>query len=91
MTQGVDPWAYLHDVLERIPTHPNRGRAELLPRHRKAAQTTTPSSTCGILAATVARSPPRRRRTYLQEVSTSRQPYRYVVTVTLAAAASADP
>jgi len=37
---GVDPWAYLRDVLERIPTHPNRRRAELLPRHWKAAQTT---------------------------------------------------
>jgi transposase len=36
---GVDPWAYLRDVLERIPTHPNRRRAELLPRHWKAAHT----------------------------------------------------
>jgi transposase len=34
---GLDPWAYLRDVLERIPTHPNRRRAELLPRHWKAA------------------------------------------------------
>jgi len=38
---GIDPWAYLRDVLERIPTHPNRRRAELLPRHWKAAQTAT--------------------------------------------------
>ena len=40
---GIDPWAYLRDVLERIPTHPNRRRAELLPRHWKAAQTATPA------------------------------------------------
>jgi hypothetical protein len=33
---GIDPWAYLRDVLERIPTHPNRRRAELLPRNWKA-------------------------------------------------------
>jgi transposase len=37
---GIDSWAYLRDVLERIPTHPNRRRAELLPRHWKATQTT---------------------------------------------------
>jgi transposase len=35
---GIDPWAYLRDVLERIPTHPNRRRAELLPQEWKAAQ-----------------------------------------------------
>ena len=34
---GLDVWAYLNDVLERIPTHPNRRRAELLPRNWKAA------------------------------------------------------
>lgn len=34
----IDPWAYLRDVLERIPTHPNRRRAELLPREWKAAR-----------------------------------------------------
>ncbi|MBI2526129.1 MAG: IS66 family transposase, partial [Candidatus Rokubacteria bacterium] len=38
---GIDPWAYLRDVLERISTHPNRRRAELLPRHWKAAQIAT--------------------------------------------------
>ena len=37
---GLDPWAYLRDVLERIPSHPNRRRAELLPRHWKTAQPT---------------------------------------------------
>jgi transposase len=39
---GIDPWAYLRDVLERIPTHPDRRRAELLPRNWKAARATTP-------------------------------------------------
>ncbi len=38
----IDPWAYLRDVLERIPTHPDRRRAELLPRNWKAARTSTP-------------------------------------------------
>ena len=36
-SHGLDPWAYLRDILERIPTHPNRQRAELLPRHWKPA------------------------------------------------------
>jgi transposase len=35
---ALDVWAYLKDVLERIPTHPNRRRAELLPQHWKAAR-----------------------------------------------------
>ena len=30
---GQDPYAYLVDVLTRLPTHPNRRIAELLP-HR---------------------------------------------------------
>ena len=38
---AIDPWAYLRDILERIPTHPNRRRAELLPRQWKAAQPPT--------------------------------------------------
>jgi hypothetical protein len=33
---GIDPWAYLRDVRERIPTHPNRRRAELLPLEGRA-------------------------------------------------------
>jgi len=33
---AIDVWAYLKDVLERIPTHPDRRRAELLPRNWKA-------------------------------------------------------
>jgi transposase len=32
---GLDAWAYLRDVLERLPTHPNRRRAELLPGNWK--------------------------------------------------------
>ena len=39
---GIDAWAYLKDVLERIPTHPDRRRAELLPRNWKAAQVSPP-------------------------------------------------
>jgi hypothetical protein len=32
---GVDPYYYLADVLERIPTHPNKRIHELLPHHWK--------------------------------------------------------
>jgi transposase len=28
---GVEPWAYLRDVLDRISTHPHSRIAELLP------------------------------------------------------------
>ncbi len=35
---AIDVWAYLKDVLERIPTHPDRRRAELLPRNWHAAR-----------------------------------------------------
>jgi transposase len=30
---GHDPWAYINDVLRRLPTHPNSRIAELLPHH----------------------------------------------------------
>ena len=33
----IGSWAYLRDVLERIPTHPNRRRAELLPHAWRTA------------------------------------------------------
>ena len=33
---GRDPWVYLKDVLERLPTHPNRRIEELLPHRWKA-------------------------------------------------------
>jgi transposase len=31
---GHDPWAYLEDVVERLPTHLNSRIDELLPLHR---------------------------------------------------------
>jgi transposase len=34
---GVDPFAYLRDVLERVATHPSRGIAALFPPNWKAA------------------------------------------------------
>jgi len=33
---GHDPWVYLKDVLERLPTHPNCRIEELLPHRWKA-------------------------------------------------------
>lgn len=33
---GLDPWVYLKDVLERLPTHPAHRAADLLP-HRWSA------------------------------------------------------
>lgn len=35
---GHDPWAYLKDVLERLPMHPNHRIDELLPHRWRAAQ-----------------------------------------------------
>ena len=29
---GVEPWAYLKDVLDRLPTHPHSRIGELLPK-----------------------------------------------------------
>jgi transposase len=37
---AIDVWAYLKDVLERIPMHPDRRRAELLPRNWAGAHAT---------------------------------------------------
>ena len=37
-THGVDPWAYLRDVLDRISTHPHSRIAELLPNRWQAVQ-----------------------------------------------------
>lgn len=33
---GLDPYAYLRDVLARLPTHPARRIAELLPHRRRS-------------------------------------------------------
>ena len=45
---GVEPWAYLQDVLERLPSHPTERLAELLPidwarAQRNAVQAASPS------------------------------------------------
>lgn len=36
---GHDPWAYIKDVLQRLPMHPNRRIDELLARRWTAATT----------------------------------------------------
>jgi transposase len=35
---GVEPWAYLKDVLDRLPSHPHNRLAELLPKQWAAAK-----------------------------------------------------
>jgi transposase len=35
---GIDPFAYLRDVFERLPSHPNERLADLLPHRWQAAQ-----------------------------------------------------
>lgn len=35
---GVEPWRYLRDVLERLPSHPPERLAELLPDEWARAQ-----------------------------------------------------
>lgn len=47
---GVEPWRYLRDVMERLPSHPGERLAELLPdewarAHRGAAEATAPEPT----------------------------------------------
>jgi hypothetical protein len=46
---GLEPWRYLRDVLERLPSHPPERLAELLPdewarSQRCAAEATAPAS-----------------------------------------------
>jgi hypothetical protein len=41
---GIGPWRYLHDMLERLPSHPPERLSELLPdewaqAQRRAAET----------------------------------------------------
>ena len=38
---GVEPFAYLRDVIAKIPSHPNRRLLELTPRGWNAAQAAT--------------------------------------------------
>ncbi len=38
---GLEPMAYLSDVLSRLPTHPNSRIAELLPTQWRPTATTT--------------------------------------------------
>ena len=35
---GVEPWAYLRDVLDRLPSHPHSRIGELLPKQWAAAR-----------------------------------------------------
>ena len=46
-TLGVEPWAYLRDVLDRVSTHPNSRIEELLPDRWKLAESTDPSGRKG--------------------------------------------
>lgn len=49
---GHDPWAYLKDVFERLPTLKNRDLAQLLPHNwRPASEIVTPACTTAIAAA----------------------------------------
>jgi hypothetical protein len=38
---GVEPWAYLQDVLTRLPATPDEQLGELLPDHWQAARRAT--------------------------------------------------
>ena len=45
---GIEPWAYLQDVLTRLPTTPSEELTDLLPHHWQAARQAkiaTPSAT----------------------------------------------
>jgi transposase len=39
---GIDPFAYLRDVLDRVSTHPNRRIEELLPDRWKPPDSSDP-------------------------------------------------
>jgi hypothetical protein len=41
---GVNPFAYLRDVFERISSHPHNRLAELLPDHWQAARQPAPTA-----------------------------------------------
>lgn len=44
---GIDPFAYLRDVLDRVSTHPNSRIEELLPDRWKPAEATDPAGRKG--------------------------------------------
>jgi hypothetical protein len=52
---GIEPWRYLRDVLERLPSHPPERLAELLPgewaQARRSAAETAPPGHVGEVAA----------------------------------------
>ncbi len=49
---GHDPWAYLKDVFERLPTLKQRDLAQLLPHNwRTASDTATPTTALAAVAA----------------------------------------
>ena len=49
---GHDPWAYLKDVFERLPTLKQRDLAQLLPHNwRPARDAATPSTMAAAVAA----------------------------------------
>jgi transposase len=41
---GVEPWAYLRDVLDRLPTHPQSRIGDLLPKEWAAARAAAPDA-----------------------------------------------
>lgn len=47
---GVEPWAYLQDVLTRLPTTPAGQQDELLPDHWQAARAATATPAAGLAA-----------------------------------------
>jgi transposase len=49
---GIDPFAYLRDVLERLPTHPADRLAELLPHNWQAARLAASTAAAAAAAAT---------------------------------------
>jgi transposase len=49
---GIDPFAYLRDVLGRVSTHPNSRIEELLPDRWKPAESADPPDRKGEIMAT---------------------------------------
>ena len=50
---GIDPWAYLKDVFERLPTLKNRDLELLLPHNWRAANNDAASAACATVPASV--------------------------------------